>query len=222
VRALALGAVLLVVCPLSAAAQPYIGSAGPHTGSIEVSGSASWTAGYDAGSRSALETANSSTGAPPITLFTTDSELRPAVGVDARVGVYVGSRVSVEGSFQFSRPTLETRIADDFENADPITAKATTTSYLAGGSLLYHFGSGGVVPFVMGGAGYLRQLHEDNAEVVSGSEVHGGGGVKIWMGSARRFGLRIDAQVSSRSNSISFEEKRRILPTVAFGASYLF
>jgi hypothetical protein len=80
-----------------------------------------------------------------------------------------------------------------------------------------------VVPFVSGGAGYLRQLHEDNAEVVSGSEIHGGGGVKIWMGSgARRFGVRIDAGVSSRSNSISFEEKRRILPTVAFGVSYLF
>jgi hypothetical protein len=223
VRAAVLAAAMLVVCSLPAAAQPYIGSSGPRAGSIEVGGSATWTAGYDAGSRAAQETANSSTGGPPITLFNTTSEVRPAIGVDGRVGIYLASRVSAEATIQFSRPALETRVSDDFENATPITAEATFTSYLIGGSLLYHFGSGRVVPFVSGGGGYLRQLHEDNADVVTGSEFHGGGGVKIWMGTgANRFGLRIDAQASSRSNSISFEEKRRIVPSVGFGFTYLF
>jgi hypothetical protein len=223
VRALVLAAALVVICSLPVAAQPYIGSSGPRAGSIEVGGSATWTLGYDAGSRPALETANSTQGAAPITLFTTTSEVRPAVGVDGRVGIYLASRVSAEATIQFSRPALETRVSDDFENAAPITAEATFTSYIIGGSLLYHFGAGRVVPFVSGGAGYLRQLHEDNADVVTGSEFHGGGGVKIWMGAGgRRFGLRIDAQASSRSKSISFEEKRRVVPSVGFGLSYLF
>ena len=97
------------------------------------------------------------------------------------------------------------------------------TSYLAGGTLLYHFGRGAFVPFVSGGGGYLRELHEDNAVVLTGAEIHAGGGLQYWFGKgAHRFGLRVDAQVSSRSKSIGFEDKRRVLPVVGAGVTYLF
>jgi hypothetical protein len=75
----------------------------------------------------------------------------------------------------------------------------------------------------MGGAGYLRQLDEDNADVLTGNELHGGGGVKVWFGTGKgRLGVRVDARASSRSKSAGFEQKRRILPVVGAGLVYLF
>ena len=220
-RALLISVAVLLGVSSFAGAQPYIGSTSPRGGSVEMGGSVIWTGGFDAGDRPATETANGA--GSPFTLFTTTSDVMGAAGVDARLGVYLGQRVSVEGSLQYSRPTLQTHIADDFENAPPVTAKATLSSYLIGGSVLYHFGSGTVVPFVSGGAGYLRQLQENAADALTGTEFHGGGGLKVWFGDRRsRFGLRVDAQASSRSKSISFEQKRRIVPTVGFGVSYLF
>jgi hypothetical protein len=217
----------LVIVGLSAptcvAAQTYSGSASPHAGSIELSGGGMWTGGYDAGSSTATETRNSTTGGTPLTLFTQRSRVAPVAGVEARAGVYLSARISVEGLFQFSRPTLRTSLRDDFENAAPIEATGGLSSYVAGGSVLYHFGSGRVVPFVAGGAGYVRQLDEDNAEVLTASEVHGGGGVKLWFGTTpRHLGVRLDAQLSVRSKAAGFEQKRRALPVVSAGLLYLF
>jgi hypothetical protein len=210
-RAVILSLAMLVSLPSAAAAQVYAG------------GSLTWTSGYDAGDLSAFETPNSSTGAPPLTLFTTSSKMGSAAGVEAQLGFYLSRRVSVEGHFRVSRPMLETRVDDDYENADPTTAEETVTSYLAGGTVLYHFGRSALVPFVSGGGGYLRELHADNAAVLTGAEIHAGGGLHYWLGKGRhRLGLRLDAQVSSRSKSIGFEDKRRVLPVVGAGLTYRF
>jgi hypothetical protein len=223
VRPLLIGLAVLLVVSSRAAAQPYLGDAGPHGGSLELGGGAVWIGGYDAGSRSALESPNSSSGAPPLTLFTTSSRVAPALGGEVRLGIYFGRRMSAEGTFQISRPALRTAIADDFENAAPLTAEEMVSSYVAGGSLLYHFGTGRLVPFALGGAGYVRQLHEGGGVVLTGTEIRAGGGVKYWIGQgAHRFGFRVDAHASFRSKSVGFEEKRRIVPVVAAGITYLF
>lgn len=215
-------AALLLATPLYVAAQPYVGATGPDAGTFEIGGGVLWSQGYDAGSSSALETRNTTAGTGPLTLFETDSNMLSATGVGAQIGVYLGRRLSAEGLFQYSRPILRLRPTSDFENADAINIDGQVTTYVVGGSLLFHFGDGRVVPFVSGGAGYLRQLHEDNAVVVTGSEFHGGGGVKVWFGSASRIGLRLDAQVSSRDKAVAFEQKRRIIPTVGAGLAVQF
>jgi len=218
---LAVAAILLLV-PASAAAQVYPSSTAPRAGTIEIGGGVIWTGGYDAGGGDAALSPNSTTGAPPVTLFTSSARVSAVTGIEARAGVYLGSRVSAEATFQFSRPTMRVELDDDFENATAVEAEGRVSSYIFGGSLLYHFGSGRVVPFVIGGGGYLRQLDEDNADVLSGSEIHGGGGVKVWFDSSRHFGLRADAQVSSRSKSAGFEDKRRVLPVLGAGLTYRF
>jgi hypothetical protein len=215
-------AALLLVTPLYVCAQPYIGSARPDAGTIEIGGGVLWSRGYDAGGSSALETRNTTTGTGPLTLFETDAQMLSVIGVGAQIGVYLGRRVSAEGVFQYSRPILRLRPMSDFENADPVNIDGQVTTYVAGGSVLYHFGDGRFVPFVSGGAGYLRQLHEDNAVAITGSEIHAGGGVKIWLGSASRIGLRLDAHVSSRDKAVAFEEKRRIIPSVGAGLTLRF
>lgn len=215
--------ITILLLPADAAAQPYPGSTAPHTGSVEVGGGVVWTGGYDAGSRAALESPNTTTGGAPLTLFSSSARVPAVAGAEARAGVYLGARVSVEAAFQFSRPQLLVKLDDDFENAAPQEAAGGLSSYVIAGSLLYHFGSGRVVPFVSGGGGYLRQLDEDNADVLTGNELHAGGGVKVWFGtSENRLGLRFEGQASSRSKSAGFEQKRRILPVFGAGLVYLF
>ena len=212
---------LLTLPAAAASAQPYIGTSGPQKGNVEFSGAAAWTGGYDAGDAAALETRNTNTGT--LTLFNVNGDVKSAPGVEARIGFFLTSRVSAEGLFQYTRPVLHADLSDDFEGATGADADETVSSFLFGGSMLYHFGSGRFMPFVLGGAAALRQVHEDSSETVTGLEIHGGGGVKYWFNaSSRGFGLRADAVVSSRSKSVGFEEKRRIVPTVTGGFSYVF
>ncbi len=215
-------AAFVLLAPLYAGAQPYIGSARPDAGTIELGGGVLWMRGYDAGGGAALETRNTGTGTGPLTLFETDSQMLSTTGAGAQIGVYLSRRISAEAVFQYSRPILRLRATSDFENADPVNIDGQVTTYVAGGSLLYHFGDGRFVPFVSGGGAYVRQLHEDNAVAITGTEIHAGGGVKLWFGSASRLGVRLDAQVSSRDKAVAFEEKRRIIPTLGAGLTVRF
>jgi hypothetical protein len=221
-RTIVLAAAGAILIPASTLAQSY--SPAPHPGWLEIGGGAVWTAGYDAGRATATESPNSSTGAPALTLFTTRARVPAVAGIEARAALFPGDRFSVEAAFQFSRPTLRVRLDDDFENAERQDAVGGLSSYVVAGSVLYHFGSGRIVPFVIGGGGYIRQLDEDNAGVLTGNEVHAGGGVKLWFGARgyHRIGLRVDAQASARSRSAAFEQKRRVLPVVGAGLIYRF
>jgi hypothetical protein len=82
-----------------------------------------------------------------------------------------------------------------------LTAEESIDQYLFEVSAVWHFGmssSGRTTPFVYGGAGYLRELHEGEALVEEGVEIHAGGGVKWWFGSGRQWGVRADAGISMR------------------------
>src|SRR5262249_7812282 len=76
--------------------------------SFEIGGGVALAGGYHAGSATASETRNPSTGSAPLTLFQTDSRVLRAVGVDVHAGVYVTKRLLVGAEFQYSRPTLRT------------------------------------------------------------------------------------------------------------------
>ena len=215
--------VFVVALPAAAAAQPYIGATGPHRGTLEVGGGGVWTGGYDALGETDATLTRPAAGSPPLPLFAVSARMLSAPGAAAHVGVFLGRRMSAEAAFHYSRPIVRARLTKDFELAPDTDADEIITSYLVGGSLLYHFGEGRIVPFVSGGGGYLRQLHEANAELLTGTEVHAGGGVKYWLGTgAHRFGLRVEGAASARSKSVTFVQKRRILPSVTAGLSYQF
>ena len=206
---------LLLVALLAALAQPAAAQS-----RFEIGAGATWTGGFDAGGLDALETRNPSTGTSPLTLFSTSSDVEPAAGVTARAAIFVTRSVAVEGFAEYSRPTLRTTILDDFEQASGSEAANTIGSYVFGGTVLFHFGGGRLTPFVSGGAGYLRQLDEEGTSVVTGTELHGGGGIKYRL--SRHFLLRADAGVSSRDKSVAFEEKRRTVPQIAAAIAYRF
>jgi hypothetical protein len=218
---------LAVACvPSAAAAQVYPANPVPHGGSIEVGGGVTFVPGFDMGGRTADLTTSSPT--TQFDLFTTESRVGDFTGVSARVGYYISRSISIEGSVRYARPELSVDLSGDAESAADVTATETASHYLFGGSVLLDlrgasFAGGRGVPFVSGGAGYLRELHEGNLLVETGIEYHATAGLKYWFGSGdNRFGLRVEGGMSAREDGFDNEDGRRVQPLVAAGLSYVF
>ena len=216
------------IVPASAAAQMYIGHDIPRRGNVEISGGVVWSGGYDVGSASAEETRNTGTGTGPFVLFSASSEADPAVGLQGRLGVYLARSVSVEGGVFVARPDISTRLTGDADSAPDLTATETLTRLIIDGSVLFHltgasFGDGRGMPFVIGGAGYLRDAHEKNEVIETGQEFHVGGGLHYWFGQGKhRFGVRADAAISWRTGGADAADTTRTAPMVAGSMAYLF
>jgi hypothetical protein len=212
----------LTASPLHA--QPLVAAQGrslsPATGSWEIGGGVVYIRGFDLGERSAELTP--SMGNDPLDLFTTNSELKAVAGFQGRLGFYLSPRLSVEGGVRYAKPKLSIRVTGDFENAPNETVEESLSQYLFDGSIVWHFGrpSAGTVPFIMGGAGYFRELHDGQELVETGAEYHAGAGVKIWFGGA--FGLRAEGGISIRDGAFDFEDKMRVMPVAAGSLVYRF
>jgi hypothetical protein len=219
---------LVAVWPADAAAQVWIGSDAPQRGSVEISGGVVSFGGFDLGTRNAEETRNINTVTGPFALFAADSRVAGAPGAQIRVGVYLSKAISLETGLQFGRPMLSSRLSSDAEDAPGVTADEPMTRYLVDGSLLLHlthlsFAGGRGVPFLSGGGGYLRELHERNEYVETGREYHASAGLKLWFGQRTpRFGVRADVGASMREGGTDFRSGRRTVPTAAVSLSYLF
>jgi hypothetical protein len=100
------------------------------------------------------------------------------------------------------------------------------TQYVIDGSAVWHFGAshgGRVVPFIAGGAGYVRDLHEGAELIETGTEYHALAGVKWWFSNhPRRLGIRGEAGVSIRDGGFDFREGTRTVPVASVGLTYLF
>jgi hypothetical protein len=224
--ALAIAGILVPAVPVTAEAQIYVGREAPHRGSIEVGGGGTFLPGFEMGGRTAELTTSAATGR--FELFTTESRVSGFPGASARVAYYLSSAVSIEGMVRYARPQISVRLDGDAESASPVTATEAASHYVFGGSLVLDlrqaaFAGGRAVPFLSGGAGHLRELHEGNQLVETGTEFHGTAGLKYWLGSGdRRFGVRVEAGFSGREKGFDDEEGRRLLPMVLGGVSYLF
>jgi len=223
--------VVVVFCVLAGAAarvegQVYSGGDAPDRGSIEVGGGGNWGPGFETGRTIAeLTRGGQSDG---FDLFTSEEDVSGFPGLHAWLGFYLSRALSLEGGVRFSKPELAYRLSGDAESAPDETAAETLSSYVFEGSALFHFtqaafAGGRGIPFVSGGGGYIRELHESNQLVETGNEIHVTGGFKYWFGSGdHRFGLRAEAGISSREQGFDKEEGRRTLPLVLFGAAFLF
>lgn len=213
----------LVCVPDLAFAQVFIGGAAPRPGSMEVAGGGLWTAGQSLSSTPASLTPNPAGGQSSFDLFNSEPRIGQAFGGQALLAVYVTRSLAIEGGFQYSRPTLEVRLEDDFEDAPDVTASTSINAYLFTGSLVYHFATrGNTVPFVAAGAGHIREAAAGNEAIETGVEYHGKVGVKSRFGRLRRWGWRAEAGISVRDGGFSFEDDVRVAPGAAFSLLYLF
>ncbi len=218
--------VALLVATGTASAQLVATGSGSAAGSWEVGGGVTWTGSFS-GPTSTAELTRNGESSGGFDLFTTDSEIENGAGVAAALAFYLSANVSLEAGLRYSKPVLSYRLADDVENAPPETAEETLTRYVFTGSLVWHLrrltSASRLVPFVAGGGGYVRDLHQANQLIETGGEVHGVAGVKYWLGTGRRrFGLRGQAGFSVVTGGFDFHDASRTLPIASAGLMYLF
>jgi len=196
----------------------------PSRGTVEIGGGGALAAGSDLAGRTAELTSNTGTTGAPFDYFEVDGRIKAGYGALARIGVYLSSAASIEGGVHWLRAINSQRITGDTEGALDTTAEAKLNQYLFDGSALWHFGSGAARPFVYGGAGYMRVLHEGDALIEDGPEFHAGFGVKWSIG--RRVAIRGDGGISVRTlsdgNNRNDDDKRQSVPVATGSIIWVF
>ena len=207
-------ALLAIALPAPARAQQ---TSAPRPRSFELSAGGIAVGAVDFGSATASLIANQSS-APESTLFRAASTIGTGRGLDGRLAFNITRALAVEGGFVWTRATLESRITSDVEAIPNTTVSQDLDTYFIEASAVWHLNAlslagGRVLPFVAGGAGYLRQLDEEAVltKKESGKVYHAGGGVKYFFlqrrrGFIRGLGLRTDARMYFRDGGVELDE----------------
>jgi len=156
-------------------------------------------------------------GGDTVTLFSTETELSAAPSVEGRVGVRLTQHLRAEGLVAIGFSRLTTRVTGDLEGADDLDVSESVHQLTLGGALVAEIGAwqfGRATPFITGGGGYLRQLHEGRPVVEEGETYHAGGGLNILLRAGTGFtgrqnatGIRFDARVDFRRGGVSFDDE---------------
>lgn len=184
---------------------------------FEATAGALWLNGASLGSGEAVLRANQ-VPAGGFTLFETNTRAAAAPGFDARLGYWLTRTIALEAGLVFMQPALRTRITSDAEGAEGLTVEERLDQYFIDASVVvlidaWRFGER-TVPFVSGGAGYLRQLHEGLTLVETGQVYHGGAGLRHWLrrrdrGFVRALGLRVDGRVYVLAEGAQLDDRPR-------------
>src|SRR5262249_57342643 len=122
----------------------------------------------------------------------------------------------VEAGASRARPELRVEIVETANDIEPISLSTTATErveqFMAGAGLVWYVPvrQPRVAPFLSGGGGYLRQLHETATLVVTGRYYQFGGGVAYPLtsqsgGWVKTMGLRLEARALIRVNGVAFD-----------------
>jgi hypothetical protein len=210
---------LVTVSP--AAAQPR----------LDVTVSGAWWNGYDLGRQRASLTGPQTPTGSPVTLFDTDVAIRSGPGAEVRLGWRVFRGIYAEATGGVGVNTIEARVDGDIEQAPAITVSSTLTQITIEGGALAELATvalpaGNLVPFVDGGGGYLRQVHEDRVLIETGRTLYVGGGVKWHSGAVQPHGfvqrlvVRADARFVTRTGGVDVADERRSYITVSGGMGF--
>jgi hypothetical protein len=211
--------VLLVsLRPVMASAQQ---SSGHRT---ELGGDVLWLTGVTFSDVNANETAF---GGATRAVFRTSAKLEQAACPEAKVFVGLTSTIDAEGAVAFGRTHLSTSITSDLE-APSATVSEPVTLYLFQGGVAAHLARwqrGHAAPFVSGGIGYLRQLHDGHALVQNGKSWYLGGGLRYPLKDDTARGLnsaalRLELRATILPGGSTVDGATRVLPTVIAGVFF--
>jgi hypothetical protein len=196
--------------PVSAAAQTARSNSRER---FEVSVGGMWLGGTEVGTTQAELRANNVT-PTPFRLFSADTRAAAAPGWEARIGYWLTPSIAVDGGVTRIRPELRTRISADAEGAAALTAAEHLDQYFIDARVVWLLEKfrfrRHTVPFVSGGVGYLRQLHEGRTLVETGQVYQAGGGIRqqLWtdVGWFRAVGVRFDGRVYVLVDGVGLED----------------
>jgi hypothetical protein len=226
IRAAACALATTVVCTVGVpAAHAQTPPAGP--GRLEASIGALWIGHQVLGSANATET--TPTGSPA-QIFTTSSELAGVFGLEGRFAVRLLASLEAEVQGSYGAPELRVAIAGDTEGASSVTAVETVQQFTIGGGVVWYVparAESRLVPFVTGGVGQLRQMHQDRVQLDTGWYVQLGGGVKYFLfsrpsGFVNALGVRVDVRALVRGKGVAFDEGGHTSPAVGASAFVRF
>lgn len=221
-RVLGCGGAVVLLCLSAGVAQAQEAPALP-AHRLVLDGGVVWAGGYSIGEVDA-ELRSNATGStpPPFTLFSAASRVGGVSSINARIGFTLTSQLMVEGGGWFGMPRVLTEISRDTETTAQELEGEQLNQYVIDGAVVWHLPlriGPRLRPFLVGGAGYLRQLHEERTMVETGQIYYGGMGARYWfrggIGTARSFGLRADLRANLRRGGIDFENQNRVFPSFA-------
>ena len=195
-------------------------------GRLELGATVEWFGPSDLGDRTPTLVGNPAERSTPLPLFTTNGQQNPAVGLGALLGWRLTRRVTIQGGFTVGWPGIELTTTDDVEREGETTSEGRLTEYLFDGGVLIDIGTIANTwkwrPFVSGGGGYLRQVHDGGTVIESGSVFYGGGGVKYRLRAtpARRVKsveLRLQGRLLIRDGGFSLDDGSRASLNVGAG-----
>jgi hypothetical protein len=180
-------------------------------GRVEISGGVGWMGATDLGSVAAQLAGNGVPSGTPVTLFEADSRIESGPRLDGRLAWRWTRMLAFEGAVAVTRTHVRTETRNDFEQAAPSTSTEQFTEYAIEGGVVVQlaklaFAGGRVRPFITGGGGYLRQVHEDATVIEIGRVGFAGGGVTYALRQRSRglktLGVRGDVRVNVRSGGL--------------------
>lgn len=158
-------------------------------------------------------------------LFSTSTELAAAPAFEVRLGRRLTRVIQVDLALGYASPMLTTSISNDAENgAATVASEPMRQISLVAAVVVYvpqwRAGSG-VLPFVTGGGGYLRELHEGSTLLQTGGIYHVGAGVMIPLvsreraGGVKQFGIRADGHLLFRTGGVAMDGVAHTTPALA-------
>ena len=148
-------------------------------------------------------TSNNAAG-DPFRLFSADPRVAPAAVIEGRVGYRATRRLTIEGVLTVGKPDLTTSLSADVENAPAVEARETLTEYVVTAGASWRFWNRRRrrwAPFVSGGAGVARHVHDGPSLIESGVDAYVGGGLVHQL--SARTGLRVDGRLHLLSGGIA-------------------
>jgi hypothetical protein len=192
-------------------------SAGAQTpDGLEVAVGASW---LGTGTFAEVESTQITPGGPPKSVLRTTTSLDASLGIAARVGLSLTSRLSVEGAVALNPTHLTTAVEGDVENLPEVSVSEPLTQYLFEGGVRWRLGpvrTGGFAPFLSTGGGYLRQLHDQQTLASTGRSFYVGAGGHLpfrrGTGLIESAGLRFDVRLNVLSGGAATDESSHAIP----------
>lgn len=159
----------------------------------------------------------------PYRLFRSSTRQAGATVLDLHAGFDLTRRWGLQAHMLFGRPEVQTSLSDDAEAAPAITAVEQLDHYLIDGGVVFRMHEltvAGIEPFVTGGGGYLRQLHEGRTLIEEGRVYYVGAGARYWFsmrdrGVFRGTGLRGDVRLNFLTGGIALDEGTRRQPSLS-------
>lgn len=147
----------------------------------------------------------------PFVLFEASHRTTRSVGGEVGLGFRLASAWLVEVAGSWSRPSLESRIANDFEGVEEQTASMRLDRFALGVAAVRRFGDGRATPYATAGVRWLRDLTDDRALVDDGLAAHAGAGLKYGLRTGRpgwlgHIALRAEARVTMRRGGLTVGE----------------